>query len=426
MEKISGQLFMIKKDFLKILPIIILLLAIGLSPRFSVGKISDGRSIDIRIEDICLVIFLVYWTVSFFIRGETKIKTVFLFYPILAWLGAGFFSVLTNLIFGNLILSRAFFFFLKEVEFFLIYYCVFLYIKNIDSTKLLVWFWTFVGLINGTWIAFELLTGSRFTYYYGPTTFIEPQGTLPGGGFMLIIFIFLFNIIFGDPSFFKEHKITAFLTLATLTAGIISSGSRTVFFGLIISIIITAVVYFLRKNNTKKILLMSAILLCIIPASFLVIAYNPYLSRLLNEKSFSKEFSLNSSSINRAETWKTQMSQAINRPLFLIFGFGKSAILTYGESHNQYIRNLIETGIAGSFLFLLIMYFILKASYDSFKNEKEKFKISIATGLFVATSTMLIIALSADVFIVVKIAETYWFFTAMSLAVLNGKDKILS
>jgi len=183
-----------KKSFLEILPVFLLVLAIGFSPSFSAGKIESGKDLEIRVEDILLVIFGLVWLFGFLISGKRSIEKPPLFFPILAWVGVGFFSVLINWILGNISYSQGFFFFFKEVEIFFLYFYVYYHLENFSQIKFIIKTWIFIVLINIGWIIYELVTGLTLTYHYGPTPFIEPNGPLPAGGFFLMIFVFLFNV----------------------------------------------------------------------------------------------------------------------------------------------------------------------------------------------------------------------------------------
>ncbi|GAG71502.1 unnamed protein product, partial [marine sediment metagenome] len=111
------------------LELILLIIAIAFSPSFSAGVIEGGRVVEIRVEDVLIVIFGLAWIASFLISKKEKIKKPPLLLPILAWLGIGFFSILINLIFTNIGISRGFFYFLKEIEFFFLYFFIFYHIK---------------------------------------------------------------------------------------------------------------------------------------------------------------------------------------------------------------------------------------------------------------------------------------------------------
>ena len=113
---------MTKSNLFKILPLILLAAAIALSPSFSAGNLPNGKVIEIRLEDVLILVFGLVWLADFLVSGRRKIEKPPLLLPILAWLGIGFISVLTNWIFGNLAIVRSFFYFLKEVEFFVFYF----------------------------------------------------------------------------------------------------------------------------------------------------------------------------------------------------------------------------------------------------------------------------------------------------------------
>jgi len=70
-----------------------------------------------------------------------------------------------------------------------------------------------------------------------------------------------------------------------------------------------------------------------------------------------------------------------------------------------------------------LIFVIIKKSFKGFLSKKNPFIIGLSSGLFVATLTMLLISIPAEAFIVVKIAETYWFFAAITMAVLASKKQ---
>jgi nitrate reductase NapE component len=89
--------------------IFFLIVAISLSPRLSLGYISGNRSIDIRVEDIILSLGLLVWFLYMLVRGQYNFKLPPLFWQMFAFLSFGFFSVLANILLGNIFLDKAFF-----------------------------------------------------------------------------------------------------------------------------------------------------------------------------------------------------------------------------------------------------------------------------------------------------------------------------
>ena len=367
-----------KTNWFKNLSLILLAATIALSPSFPAGRLEGGKIIEIRVEDILIVILGILWIISFLISGRTKIEKPPLLFPILAWLAIGFLSVLTNWIFMNIALRRGFFYFLKEVEFFFLYFYLFYHLKNFDSVKFLIKTWIFLGLVNVGWIIYEMITGLKLTYYYGPTPFIEPEGTLPGGGFLLIIFIFLFNILlfyYLGQRISKFKKGILILAIISLMIGIYASGSRASFYGLIFALFLTLLFYSIRKGFLKTFLITFFVLIFI--ASIFLFSQKSLVKRYLSLEYFL--WNLNPENpASRTSIWLSQLSEASKRPLFLLFGFGKSAVLIEKigeESHSQYVRNLIETGIIGSlvFLFSFLIFYSFIIFRKEFLNLKKEF-----------------------------------------------------
>jgi len=413
-----------RKIGLKILPVFLLATAIALSPSFSAGQIEGGRVIEIRVEDFLIVILGLVWIANFLISGKKKVEKPPLLFPILAWLGIGFFSVLTNWIFGNIGISRGFFFFLKEVEFFFLYFYLFYHLRSFDSVKFIIKAWIFLGLINISWIVYQIVSGLRITYYYGPMPFMEP-GPFPAGGFFLIIFIFFLNILlyyYFSLNISKFKKGVVAMAAVSPAVGVFCSGSRASFFGLILALILTFFLYSLKKGFFKTFLIV--IIFSIFISGILVLSQQPVAERFLNIEDIF--WNLNTENpASRTSIWIYQLSEASERPLFLLFGFGKSVVLLEkkGESHSQYVRNIIETGIIGFLIFLILMFAIIKKSWHEFSKGKDSLLMGLSSGLFIATLAMLFISILAEAFIVVKISEAYWFFAALTMAALSLNKK---
>ena len=406
-----------KKEYI---PLLLLAAAIALSPSFSAGTLPDGKIIEIRIEDILIVVLGLVWIASFLVSGKKTVEKPPLLFPILAWLGIGFFSVLTNWIFGNLELSRGFFYFLKEIEFFFLYFYLFYHIKSIDSAKFIIKIWIFLGLINIGWIVYQTITGLELTYYYGPTAFMEPGGPFPSSGFFLILFIFLFNILlfyYWNLNISKFKK--GFLGVMVMVPGVgaLISGSRTSFWGLLFALFFTFLLGFLRKKNFR-VFLASILLIILLSVSFIYFVPTwPGAKRALDIKGVLWEYGREAGP-TRINIFKALLEVVSKHPLNIFFGFG-----VVGEAHSQYMRNLIERGIIGSLVFFCLIFIIIKKSWQGFSKNKDAFSISLSAGLLIATLTMLLMSIPTDPFMVVKVAEVYWFFVALTMATLSFKLK---
>ena len=72
-------------NLFRVFSLILLAAAIALSPSFSFGSLPDGKAIEIRAEDILIMILGLIWIADFLISGRREIKKPPLLLPVLAW-----------------------------------------------------------------------------------------------------------------------------------------------------------------------------------------------------------------------------------------------------------------------------------------------------------------------------------------------------
>jgi len=409
-----------RKKWTKILPLILLTLAIGLSPSFSAGEFGGGKIIELRIEDFLILILGLIWFANFLISGRKKVEKPPLFFPILVWLAIGLLGILTNWLFAELSFSRGFFYFLKEIEFFFLYFYFFYHIKKINSAKFIVGLWILLGMVNAGYVIYQTITGFR-KGVYGAAAICE-RGPFPTGAFFLILFIFLFNIFlyyFLNLKISKFKKFIIGAVIVLLTIGIFGSGSRTNFAGLFFAFFLTLFFLLLRKKSFKLFLVI--ILTTIFIVGIFIFAFQniPVVSRITGM--LSSTGALEGFKAGRVPVISQHLEEFLNSsPFVFIFGFGKGYV---AEAHNHYIRNLLEIGILGSFVVFWLFFAIIKKAFLGFSKSRDGFSIGLSAGLLIATLTMLFLAMAAEVFFVVKFSEVYWSFAALTMAVLVLKPR---
>lgn len=405
--------FVKDKSFL----LFLLSFAIFFSPRFRLGMIPQ-RFLDVRLEDILLALFCFALALGIIkIRKEwppfSKIIIAFLTFELIIGV--------INLFLGNVILVRLFFYFLKDVEFFLIYFFVFCYIKDIGSILKTVKYWIYFGLINLIYLVFQLLSRMpmgelrRGVHYIGG---IGEIGIFPMSGFYLILFIsllcyFLFN-------FFQLkiwQKLVYGISILGYALGIVGLSRRSCVGALAVCLVVLVFLYF--KKTQTKVSLKAFLMFFGIVAVFLVFAGVIFLTKV----SYRPEFLMWDKIVwgidVRLGFWKERIGQTTGNIFSIIFGMGKSYL---DESHNNFVRNFNEGGIIGSIMFLFLIFSILKKTLVNFFKEHNNLKISLMAGSFICTVAMLIISLPADAFTVVKISEVYWFFMGLTMASLTLKE----
>jgi len=197
----------------------------------------------------------------------------------------------------------------------------------------------------------------------------------------------------------------------------ISSGSRTSILGLILVVVLSMFFYRFKHGTLKSIFIVLGLLILIGIVSFFISDKVPHISLLQPERA--------ADSLNvRSEIWKAQIEAMPENLFYYFFGMGKSVRLWTEESHSQYVRNFIETGIIGSLIFFFLIFVIIKKAFRGFLLSKDPLLIGLSSGLLVSTIAMLFISITAEAFLVVKINEIYWFFVAITMTVLSNKIKV--
>jgi rhamnosyltransferase len=401
-----------KKSILENLPLIVVGIAIALFGTIFQRKIGI-LNFELRVEDVLLLDFGILWIFNFIFSKDKKIKRFALFKPILIWLAIGIFSVSYNLIFSNLKTAFGIAYFLKELEFLFIFGFIYFQIKNLESAKLVIKLWIIFMAIHMSWIIFELISGIKYSYYYGPNIYIEPDGPYPSASFLLLSFAFLSNIfIFHYLSSKIEiyKKVIMGIIVASLIFGIMVSGSSTNFVALFAILFLTALIYFIKEKKYRFLLVSVCGLGVITMVSLLSIDF--FVSQFWGAV---WEYT-SSQPDSRMGILKDHLKSIFNSaPQFLIFGHG-----IWGDCHGQYIRIILERGVIGFLAFIFLMGAMLKSGLlRVFSNKSDTFLTGTASGLLMVVVGMLVISIPADPFMTVKVAEVFWFFVALSFGIFK-------
>ncbi len=401
---------------IKIWPVIVLSAAISFSPSIVLGRITN-KAIEIRIEDILIFLLAIIWFISLLI-GKKKIKKNFLFISIFLWLGIGLSSVLLNFIFGTLDIARGFFYFLKQAEFFVIYFYVFNRLKDIESIKTAVKAWFLFSFGNVLYIIYQVVS-KRWNGEYGAGA-IGEKGVFPSGAFFVLLFIFCLNLFL---FYFLNLKISpikkVFLGIMAVSPaiGVYGSASKSNFLALILALFLIIIVFIIKNKNVLK----SAIIILVIFSSLTALLFfsednirsAERLRKITNLEEIMGQYKR-----GRIDFIYPIPQEGLNSSWRLIFGFGFGLVT---ESHNQYVRNLIETGFLGSFAFLIMIFLVLRKSLFFFFKSNNSLEIALSGQLFISTIVMLFLGMGAEPFLVVRPAETYWFLAAVTVAALSFK-----
>ena len=424
----------IKKELLYLMPVLLLIGAIGLSMSMSFGRIPGGHILEIRVEDIIIVFLALYWLKRIVIDKQ-KIAKPPLLLPISLWLGFLFVSTTINAFLGNISAINAIFYYAKELEFFFIYFFIYCHIAILGNVRRVLQLFAAIAIIHSGWILFQAFFGLKISYYYSYTTFIEPEGTSPGGMFLLILFAFLFSVFIYEY-YQRTHSLikrTAMgLVAASPIVGIITSGSRGTFLAFVAVLVVMALLLLRRRVNPAGLrIVVLGITICMFA---LVAGYMFPSADILNKNDALRVFRTGSmvksldgnNSNSRTALWKFNLERAFEQPTaFLFIGGGKS--FSYEQQpHNHYLHVFNEGGLIGLSLFLFLLSSILIYAWRGFMDSGDNLTTGLSAGLIAATLGMMASSVFAESFQVVKISEIYWVFVALTLFVVHYKKEYKS
>ena len=205
-------------------------------------------------------------------------------------------------------------------------------------------------------------------------------------GIIISIFIMLYYI-----SKYKQSMIMDYIIITLSLALAIASRSRTSMVA-ILGIILMFTIF--KKLKYKYVFIIIILLFIIVPA-FGKYGYLTSSQNNLDMKAHSTKTTLMrhlelvdlSNSLNfiaRLNIWSDKLEFLNENKLSFISGIGLGGSRIFGEgSHNLYLTYILETGIFGLVLFLLLMYKIIK---DSLRNKKDSIYVIIITSMLLLIS----------------------------------------
>jgi len=388
------------------LALYILIFSMLLSPEFIIGSTegaSLSRGVTLRIDDFLLVIIGFSWLAKMSINKElglflrTPLNRPIAYYLIICLV-----STLLGSVFGRVDLKTGFFFVLKYFEYMIIYFIVVNNLENKEQLRKYLWaiFITcaIVSLIGMAQIPGGERVSAPFEGEFGePNTF---------GGYLVFIMSIVMGLVLtcssGRDRFFYICLILVYAVpfIYTRSRGSYAAGIAVMF-----------AFIFLAE---KKLLVLPVFLLMMLSLPF--VAPNPAKERVkytftqgLNRQDVVEiaGIKLDTSTSARLRSWQEASKDWIQHP---ILGFG---VTGYRFQDAQYVRVITETGFSGLFLFFVLAGTIFRQAKYSFKKCSDNFHKGITLGFLAGFIGLLVHALAANTFIIVRIMEPFWFLTAM-------------
>ncbi|OIP98603.1 MAG: hypothetical protein AUK35_10200 [Zetaproteobacteria bacterium CG2_30_46_52] len=399
------------------LALYLLILSTLLSPEITFGGASkaevaaglvntnESRGLTVRLDDIMLTLICFTWMFRMAIQNQlgiikyTPINQAAWYY----WLACAFTTLIA--FFAGKVGLYGLFFVVKYLEYFVLFYIVVNHLHDEAIIKRFLIMMIFTCLIASLIGILQIPGGERVS---APFEGSEGEPNTFGGYLM-----FMFSIVLGIFLHTKDTKQRLLLLtcLLTILVPFVFTESRSSYLSFIVSM-----VFFLFFSQRKTLLIV-----CFLGGIALAPIVLP--QNVINRVMFTfnqaeqegqlavGNLKVDTSTTERLRAWEDVMTK--NFPQNPIFGVG----ITGGKFLDaQYPRVLLETGIVGMVLFVWFLRRIWVLLRKSSASLKDPVLRGVALGALCGYAGLLVHAIGANTFIIVRIMEPFMIILGLVLA----------
>ncbi|MCX7662119.1 MAG: O-antigen ligase family protein, partial [Candidatus Omnitrophica bacterium] len=234
----------------------------------------------------------------------------------------------------------------------------------------------------------------------------EGEGGEPNtlGGYLVFMMAIMLGLIIYSPNSYARFLILGLLFFCfPVLLWTLSRSSWIAFISMYLSFII------LSKKAKPLLLIIFLLTLIILPQTLPLSVRNRIKETFIGQERIllGKKITFDESTTARLESWKVSLELWQNRPFF---GYGVSSSVV---TDHQYARVLKETGFFGFLSFVWILWTVFKFAFLTYQNAPTNFSKGLGLGFLCGYIGLLVHALGAATFIIIRIMEPFWFLTAL-------------
>ena len=369
---------------------------------------AEGRRFVIRSEDILLLVVALSWLAKTAVNKELglTLKTP-LNRPILAYLATTALATLVGYATGTVQGLGGFFYVLKYVEYFIVYFMV---VNNLGDRPQV---WRLVTAAFLTAVIVSLIGASQIPSGERVSAPFEGKEGEPNtlGGYLLLMMAIAGGIALETTRIRVRAVCLGLVALMGLPFAY--TLSRASFLG------VPFVLGTLAAFSTRRRVVTLALLLAVVASPLtLTLLPTPVVNRLLY--TFQPETGQATVKLGRVAFDPSTSARLISFQSALA-GWAKHPFLGYGVTgfafmDAQYARTLVETGIIGLGAFLWLAWSVFRSGVGSIRSLADGDERGLALGFVAGLVGLLVHAIGANTFIIVRIMEPFWFFAAVVIA----------
>ena len=393
----------------------ILIFSMLLSPEIVIGETAGaslGRGVTVRVEDFLLVIIGFSWFARNAVKKDlglflrTPLNRPMFLYAVACLLATGF-----GVIAGRVDPKTGFFFVLKYIEYYILFFMLINHVKDMAQIKRFVFCLLLTCFITAVIGIAQIPGGERISAPFEgrsgePNTF---------GGYLVFIGAIVAGMLSQATSTGSKHLLAGMLLF--IIPPFFYAQSRSSYLAFIPAIFTLG--YLLEK---KVIIIgMMVVGLLVSPLFLPSVVKDRLLFTIQQEEQKGQitigDIHLDTSTSARIKSWKAALNAWTKLPLF---GHG---VTGYQFVDAQFPRVLVETGIIGLAAFLYLLAAIFKLALTNLKTVRTPYARGITIGFLAGFIGLLFHAIGANTFIIVRIMEPFWFFVGI-VAMLPTLEKM--
>jgi O-antigen ligase len=330
--------------------------------------------------------------------------------PIAAYILACFLATLWGKFTGSVEGKSGFFFVLKYFEYMIVFFMVVNYVDTADQAKRLLFCLFLTCFIVSFYGLIQIPGGGRVSAPFEgevgePNTF---------GGYL----VFMGAVAVALMDHLKNMRVRLGLAvlLVVLLVSLIYTQSRASYLAVIPAYLVFSLLSRRRFYLIAGLIVALALSPLIIPrVAKERIAFTFMQPEEKGQIQFGK-VRLDTSASARIIGYKQGLSDWQKSP---IMGYG---VTGYHFMDAQYPRILVETGIIGMLAFLWLIYSLFRVGIITWRDSQDELLRGLSVGLTAGLVGLLVHAIGANSFIIVRIMEPFWFVTGIVIA-LSAMDK---
>src|SRR3989449_4524921 len=379
-----------------------------LSPKLGSGsgELAEGRRVVIRTEDLVLIVVAFTWLAKTAVNKELGLaRKTPLNRPILWYVTVAVMATLVGYATGTVHGLGGFFYVLKYMEYFVVYYMV---ANNLSDRSQA---WRFVGAafltaaIVSVIGAAQIPSGHRVSAPFEGTE--GEANTL--GGYLVFMMALAGGIALETQRL--RVRLTCLALVALMAGPLAYTPSRAAF--LAVPVVLAALGVF----SSRRRVVVGALLLLLVAAPLIGVALLP--KAVVNRILYTFEPEAGQATIRFGKlALHPPTSARVLTAQQAFVAWTRQPVLGYGVTGARfmdvkYARTLVETGIVGLAVFLWLAWSALKSGLASFRMLRDPEDRGLALGFLAGTVGLLVHAVGANTFIIVRIMEPFWFFAAV-------------